>query len=309
VSWPRSRAALIYAARGWPVFPLRGKVPWIAGGNGCLDATTGAEQIRTWWRDISTANVGIATGRVSGLFIVDVDLRHDGDVTMRELIAKNGPLPITTTVKTGGGGWHFYFSMPANVPITIGTSQIGAGIDHKGDGGYVAAPPSVHPDTGRTYSFIAGRLFKDVGIVAAPAWLYEAARKREPDITPIGTAGSTTVLTEYGEAALRSAAANIIGAPNGRQEKTLNDEAYGIGRAVGAGLIPADVALRVLLIAARKIQDYNPRKPWWKGEPGKPGEAEAKVYAAFKSGVAKPRPTTAELDREFDRVMREAGHG
>jgi hypothetical protein len=297
-------AALIYADRGWAVFPLRGKEPWIAkrdGGNGCHDATKDPEQIRIWWRDMPAANVGIATGKVSGLFVVDIDPRHNGDQTMRELIAKNSPLPITTTVATGNAGWHFYFAMPADIPIGNGQSHVGPGIDHKGDGGYVAAPPSVHPDTGRTYGFVAGRLFRDVGIVAAPEWLYEAARKREPDIDMVGTAGSTTVLTEYGEAALRSAAANIMNAPNGQQEATLAREAYTIGTAVGAGAIPLTTALNVLLIAARKMPTYDPRRPW------RPGQAESKVRAAFRGGLAKPRPTTEDLEREWRRIEAEAG--
>jgi hypothetical protein len=303
-------AALIYGARGWAVFPLRGKKPWIAekdGGTGYKDATTGAEQIRAWWRDMPAANIGIATGKVSGLFVLDVDPDKGGLETLGGLMAENGRMPQTTTVQTGGGGWHGYFTMPADIPITIGTGQIGPGIDHRGDGGYVVAPPSVHPDTGRVYKFVKSRRFKDVGVVAAPGWLYEAARRRETATGDmVGPAGTTTVLTEYGEAALRSATDNILAAPNGKQEKTLNDEAYGIGRAVGAGLIPANTALRVLLIAARKLTNYDVNRPWKKGEPG---EAEAKVYGAFKAGVDKPRPTTAELDREFDRVMREVNNG
>ena len=296
-------AALIYAERGWAVFPLRGKVPWIAKkdrGRGCHDATKDAAQIRAWWRDMPSANVGIATGKVSGIFALDIDPDKNGLVTLRELTARNGPLPLTTTVKTGRGGWHGYFTMPADIPITIGTGQIGPGMDHRGDGGYVVAPPSVHPDTLRTYSFVAGRWFKDVGIVAAPGWLCEAARKRDPATGDmIGTAASTTTLTDYAEAALRSAATNILNAPNGVQEKTLNDEAYGIGTAAGAGLVPVDVALRVLLIAAKDMPNYDPAKPW------KKGQAEAKVSAAFHSGLTKPRPSLADLEREWARIEAE----
>ncbi|EQD41166.1 protein containing DNA primase/polymerase, bifunctional, partial [mine drainage metagenome] len=70
-----------YVSRGWPVFPLAagGKVPAIPrerGGHGCLDATLDMNRVEHWWSEYPDANVGISTGRRSGLLVIDVDPRH-----------------------------------------------------------------------------------------------------------------------------------------------------------------------------------------------------------------------------------------
>ena len=91
-------AALAYAALGWAVFPLAPgtKRPLIAGGGGFKAATRDAEQIRRWWTETPDANIGVATGKVSGISVVDVDIkpREDkhGDETLRELTDKHGSL-------------------------------------------------------------------------------------------------------------------------------------------------------------------------------------------------------------------------
>ena len=89
--------ALEHARRGWPVFPLlpRAKQPFPAKSacthlphrHGFKDATLDADTIRAWWTDHPDANVGIVTGRASGLLVVDIDPRSGGDVTLAELIA------------------------------------------------------------------------------------------------------------------------------------------------------------------------------------------------------------------------------
>ena len=56
---------------------------------------------------------------------------------------------------TGGGGWHLYYRHPGGP--TLPALPGAAGIDIKGDGGYVAAPPSVHPGTGQPYRWVGGR--------------------------------------------------------------------------------------------------------------------------------------------------------
>src|SRR5437762_216479 len=72
-----SEAALQYARDGWLVFPLFGKAP-LKGSNGHRDATTDLEKIRAWWRTYPRANIGLATGSLSGLIVLDVDPRHGG---------------------------------------------------------------------------------------------------------------------------------------------------------------------------------------------------------------------------------------
>jgi hypothetical protein len=157
-------AALEYAARGWLVFPVHtpvnggcscgdptcdhvGKHPRTE--HGFLDATRDVERIRDWWeKKYPSANIGIATGTASGIVVLDVDPRNGGEASLEELEKKIGPLPRTVAVLTGGGGMHFYFK--AEEPLRCTTDALGPGLDFKADGGYVIAPPSVHP-SGESY--------------------------------------------------------------------------------------------------------------------------------------------------------------
>ena len=139
--------ALALARRGIAVFPCRprGKEP--ATPNGCKDATTGAELILHWWQQTRDANIGVATGARSHCFVLDVD-GSDGERELRELEAKYGPLPATVEAITARGR-HLYFNWPSQ-PVRNSAGKVGAGLDIRGDGGYVLAPPSVHP-SGRLY--------------------------------------------------------------------------------------------------------------------------------------------------------------
>ena len=111
-------------------------------------ATTDLEQIKAWWSKWATANIGIATGRTSGLVVLDVD-GPQGLMTLRALVAQHEPFPRTATVKTARG-WHIWFRYPASV-LAIPCSA-GAGLDVRGDGGYCIAPPSLHV-TGHVYNW------------------------------------------------------------------------------------------------------------------------------------------------------------
>ena len=136
-------AALKYAAQGLSVFPCkpRGKTPLTK--HGLKDATCDLDQIKAWWDRWPEANVAIATGAISGTIVLDVDPRHGGDDSLATLEASFGKLPETPTVLTGGGGLHIYFRHPG-IEIPNSAGRVGPGIDVRGDGGYVIAPPSIH---------------------------------------------------------------------------------------------------------------------------------------------------------------------
>src|SRR5207247_4122729 len=107
-------AALAYAKKGWPVFPLapRNKKPLIPkeqGGNGFHDATTDANQIRTWWTVHPDANVAIPTGQISGIVAVDVD-GPLGDARLKEILG--GVLPTTLINVTSHGHYQLIFAYP-----------------------------------------------------------------------------------------------------------------------------------------------------------------------------------------------------
>jgi hypothetical protein len=178
--------ALSYAEkRRWLCFPLRpaGKAPITR--RGLHDATRDPAQIARWADEYPTANIGVRTGRESGLVVLDVD-GDDGFESLRALERQHGELPRTATVKTPRGGGHYYFAHPGGeVPCSAG--RLGVGLDVRGDGGYVVAPPSVGPN-GVHYE-----PDEVAPIVMLPAWLRDlmvppaaTARAPEPAETWIG---------------------------------------------------------------------------------------------------------------------------
>ena len=181
-------AALYYAAHGLPVFPLHtidesgicscakpdcanpGKHPCTI--HGLLDATTDASQVRRWWARDPTMNVGIRTGGDSHLVVVDIDPRHGGVASWGQLIAGHHFID-TKEVETGGGGNHLFFRSDQPVLNSQGDrGGIAPGIDVRGEGGYVVAPPSTHV-SGNRYVWSDGAL--ETPTMPIPDWLYTAA--------------------------------------------------------------------------------------------------------------------------------------
>ena len=130
--------------------------------------------VSQWWTKYPSANIAIATGAPSGVWLVDID-RHgevDGEATLSALEVENGKLPTTLTARTGGGGRHLYFKYDPAVPITSdeGKSRNRPGVDIRGDNGYAVAPPSVHA-SGKTYEWENALAAAE----PAPPWLIEVA--------------------------------------------------------------------------------------------------------------------------------------
>lgn len=162
-------AALKYASLGWPVFPV-----WWPENLGCAcgktdctkpgkhplgklvpkgrnNATTDPEIIRGWWKEYPQANVAIVTGPESGLLAVDVDPRNGGEASWKKIMAEVGTLPLTSTTRTGGGGWHYVLQYPSNTIKSVALDEY-PGIDIKAKGGSIVAPPSLHV-SGQMYSW------------------------------------------------------------------------------------------------------------------------------------------------------------
>ena len=158
------RAALAYAAAGWPVFPTRPDDPSCPGGKGCgckapfpgtrgcLDASADPDVIRAWWRRWPAANVAIATGD-PGPDVLDVDVKADGDgFGALGRLKRAGVLDgASALVRTRSGGLHVYFAGTAQGCHALPRHHL----DFKSAGGYVLAPPSaVH---GRPYELLDHR--------------------------------------------------------------------------------------------------------------------------------------------------------
>lgn len=177
-------AALAYVTADLPVLPLDGKVPRNHGG--LTNASTDPAVVAEWWRRWPDANVGIRTGAESGLIVLDVDVPA-GTKALAELERKHGKL-ITARVLTGSGGWHHYFRHPDR-PVRNSAGSLGDGLDLRGDGGYVVAPPSVH-ESGNRYKWT-----RELDRLAdPPGWLLEDADRRRngaaPKVDTIIPAGS-----------------------------------------------------------------------------------------------------------------------
>jgi hypothetical protein len=135
-------AALAYGSRAFFVFPLKpnDKPPLTA--HGFKDATTKPEVIKQWWPVGSLNNIGIAL-QLSNIVVIDIDPRHNGEVNFRILIEKYGSIPDTYTVKTAGGGWHYYFRVsPDFYEDASYPKKLAEGVELL-IRGYVVAPPSV----------------------------------------------------------------------------------------------------------------------------------------------------------------------
>ena len=167
--------ALEFAQRGWRVFPLLpdSKKPH-AGSAGFHDATDDADTIRAAWQTCPQSNVGIATGKPSNVFVLDVDCdpegKIDGMAELKRLEKKHGPLPQTFTVLTPRGGRHLFFQMPDALPIKSRTDVLARGLDVRGDGGYVVGPGSRLGD--KSY-----KVLNATPPAMPPPWLVAMVRK------------------------------------------------------------------------------------------------------------------------------------
>lgn len=149
-------AAVAYAKMGWPVFPLapQSKVPAIPkaqGGQGVLDATTDVNQVARWWQRHPTHNIGLATGE--RFDVLDIDTGAGGVGSLLELLWSNVIPECHGVVCTASAGFHFYFPPTGSGNAT--TLHGLAGVDWRGRGGYVVAPPSRLSAIGSAWSWIS----------------------------------------------------------------------------------------------------------------------------------------------------------
>ena len=200
--------AVDLAVAGWEVFPCSGKLPAIPSphpkgtdcrgecgldGHGHLDATTDLDWIVARWREYPNANIGarVPQGRV----VLDVDPRHGGHLTLATLEREHGKLPKTLSAYSGrgDGGRHLHWVAPVG---DLTASRLGDGLDLKTRSGYVVMPPSIHPDSGKTYAWDEPASL----IRAMPAWLVDlvtvAPRRPSPTFAR-PTSKGLDALVEY----------------------------------------------------------------------------------------------------------------
>ena len=162
-------AAFRLALRGLAVFPLAPgtKVP-LSGTHGHLDGVADADVARARWAKTPNANIGVATGARSGIWVLDIDPQHGGSAALADLEAKHGSLPTRIEASTPSGGRHLYWRWNAEgEEIRNSAGRIGSGIDVRGKSCFIVAPPSVLDD-GRRYRWIPNGAST---LADAPSWL------------------------------------------------------------------------------------------------------------------------------------------
>jgi hypothetical protein len=244
-------AALAYARHGIPVLPVHtpaengcscgrpgcdrpGKHPRLR--RGLTDASTDPRQIEIWWTRWPDANIGLRTGVVMDVADIDSTAGWHG---LRHLLG--GAMPVGPQVRTGGGGWHLWFQ-------TTGYGnrvRLIPGVDWRGGGGYVVAPPSRHAGGGDYRWLIkpnkdlprAPRALRGLIDGPAPAPVAPPTRIVQPD--------------RYAAAALEAEIDRVARAPVGTRNDTLNRAAFALGRLVSAGMLDAWIVRTELDRAAR----------------------------------------------------------
>ncbi len=171
-----STAARDYLALGWSVIPMqaRGKRP-VASWREFQHRRPSVQEVAAWFEGQPELNVGVVTGSVSGIVVLDVDVAHGGQRSLESLQARHGPVPRTVEALTGGGGRHLYFSHPGGTVATrVGIAR---GLDVRADGGCVVAPPSEHA-TGRHYRWAAQCSPWQARLAPLPPWLLTLIQAR-----------------------------------------------------------------------------------------------------------------------------------
>jgi len=280
---PLLEAALDYAGRGWPVLGLKEleKIPdHRLVRHGLHDATTNPALIEKMWSVSPNANIGLRTG--VSFDVLDID----------------GPLAMSALeefgTSTGGGddvdgptvktprGWHVY-GLPTGKGNRVNVGGL-AGIDWRGDGGYVVAPPSIKADGSRwqwLYTDGTPGLGPDDGlntpIVSFPAWVLELLDyKPGRSAVPASPGARAGMPTAYGQGALERSLGRVAMAAPGTRNHALNAAAFGLGQLlVGHGLDVEDVAAQLVAVGLRIGLDRH--------------EVEQTVSSGLAAGYASPK--------------------
>jgi hypothetical protein len=242
-------AALHYATLGWAVFICRPRTKEPGNKHSFKEATTNPETIKRLWR-YWPANIAVATGPQSRLFVLDVD-GEVGAQSLRELEFQHGRLPDTLRSFSSRGP-HYWFATE-NHPIPNSAEKIAPKLDIRGDGGYVLAPPSVHP-SGAIYRWLTP---PDTPILPAPEWLVKLAQKPKPKLVVVNAPREASIpkftgeLDAYGRTALENEIAALERTPRGSRNHQLNRASFCLHQLVAGGELDAAEVERRLIDAAQ----------------------------------------------------------
>ncbi|GIF16606.1 bifunctional DNA primase/polymerase [Actinoplanes teichomyceticus] len=222
--------------------------------HGFYAATTDPARIRAMHEAVPGGLLAIRTGIVSNRVVIDIDPRNDGRL-LSEL------MPPTRCAATGSGGWHLHYRHPGG-PFAADLNHRGhPGIDIKADGGYVVAPPSIHPGTRQPYRWIGHR-----AEIEMPPPLIAACRPAEPPTAadlPAVRPGTTPSTGNNGRgisspaALLASILDAVAQAGEGKRRTTLYGAARGVARMVAAGALTSTDAYQALYDAGVRAEQTH----------------------------------------------------
>jgi hypothetical protein len=198
------QAARALAEKGLAIFPCLPRDKRPATPHGLKDATTDPIEIENWWHQNSNYSIAIATGIISGVFVIDLD-GADAEAELRKLEAQHGELPATVESITGRGR-HLFFKCPER-PVRNSAGKIATGIDVRGTGGYVIAPPSIHP-SGKRYCWSVDSAGT---FAAAPEWLLSIIAEPENGTAASASEWRELVCNGVAEGQRNSSAARLAG--------------------------------------------------------------------------------------------------
>jgi hypothetical protein len=237
--------------------------------HGLTEATTDVAMIERWWRAEPKANVGLRTGVAFDALDVDGD---EGMAALAIEIPFDDPTVDGPTVTTGKGA-HVY------VAVTGLGNRAGVlpGVDWRGKGGYVVAPPSVHP-SGAVYGWKCGEDDPAFGANApirpAPAWFLDLLDRRPAPAPPRNDRLAKT--SAYGRRALEAECGRLALAPEGQRNHMLNAAAFALGQLVASGALSADEVIVSLVEVARLIGLNDT-------------EVEATIESGMTAGLRSPK--------------------
>ena len=278
--WPRGKAALAYARMfGWRVFPINwrtedgfcscglpecgqatAKHPLVQ--YGVHAGTNDLQQIERWWKKWPLAGIGLTCGTDSGVWALDVDPYNGGDDTLREAEKEFGELPDTVTNLTGGGGQHYLWKHPGEGLRIRNAISLGAGLDVKGDGGYIILPPSSHAN-GNEYCWEIEHRPEETSFAEAPDWLLQRVIARigtdhDGDLPDLP--GDEVEATPEALRRLEEACTWLKEAVDGGRHAARKAAGMRAGRLVAGGILSTSEALARLQEAAESNSVVRPEK-------------------------------------------------
>ncbi len=159
------KTALSLSSIGFSVMPAQGKQP-IGAWQDYQHKLKTAGELERDFQNYTSANLGIITGEISKIFVLDID-RIEGEESLSKLENQYAPLPPSVEVITGGDGRHIYFQYPQDREVKNSAGKIGHKLDIRGNGGFVICPPSIHK-SGKQYHWSVDCT---ENISPAPEWL------------------------------------------------------------------------------------------------------------------------------------------